>query len=119
MHYFSPRVWLAIAVISMLLAGGSGSILVSRLSQDQKDRLLLPYDSMGRFMRDTIRLTFKTDEIQKSVFVAPKRILEEAASFKWVEKYQDFVPRSEDTLPEPKAPIRLLDPDWKPAFSGG
>lgn len=117
-HYFSPRVWLVIAVASMLLASGSGMVLGSHLSEGQKDKLFWVYDSVGRFMRDTVRLTFKTDKNKDAVFVAPLGILKQATVFHWVENYQDFVPRFEDTPPEPKAPVRLLDPDWKPAFPG-
>lgn len=117
-YYFSPKVWLVIAVASMLLASGSGMVLVSHLSEGQKDKLFWVYDSVGRFMRDTVRLTFKTDKNKDAVFVAPRGILKPATVFHWVENYQDFVPRSEDTPPEPKAPVRLLDPDWKPVFSG-
>ena len=118
-HYFSPQLWLAIALASLLLASGSGVLLFSRLSNDQKDKLYVPYDLVRRFMRDTVRLTFKTDQNKEAVFVAPKRILEQSASFKWVDEYQDFTARLEDALPEPKAPVRLLDPDWKPVFSSG
>lgn len=117
-YYFSPKVWLVIAVASLLLASGSGMVLVSHLGEGQKDTLFRVYDSVGRFMRDTVRLTFKTDKNKDAVFVAPRGILKQATAFNWVENYQDFVPRSEDTPPEPKAPVRLLDPDWKPAFTG-
>lgn len=117
-YYFSPKVWLVIAVASLLLASGAGMVLVSHLGEGQKDTLFRVYDSVGRFMRDTVRLTFKTDKNKDAVFVAPRGILKQATAFNWVENYQDFVPRSEDTPPEPKAPVRLLDPDWKPAFTG-
>lgn len=118
-HYFSPRMWLTIAVASMMLATGAGLFLVSQLNERQSDQLYRAYDSVSRFMSDTIRLTFKTDKGQDAVYVAPKGILEKSVTFTWVENYQDFTPRPEDAPPEPKAPARLLDPDWKPVFSGG
>ncbi len=118
-HYFSPKVWLVIALASLLLAGGSGVVLFSHLSDDQKDKLYVPYDWVRVFLRDTVRLTFKTDENRDAVFVAPKRILEPSASFKWVDEYQDFADQLEEAHPEPMAPVRLLDPDWKPVFSSG
>lgn len=118
-YYFSPKVWLVIAVASLLLASGSGMVLVSHLSEGQKDKLFWAYDSVGRFMRDTVRLTFKTDKNKDAVFVAPRGILEQATAFKWVEGYQDFTPQPESAPPAPKAPVRLLDPAWKPAFTGG
>lgn len=118
-HYFSPKVWLAIALASLLLASGSGVVLFSKLSNDQKDKLYVPYDLVRRFLRDTVRLTFKTDQTKDAVFVAPKRILEQSASFKWVDEYKDFAAQPEDAVPEPKAPVRLLDPDWQPVFSSG
>lgn len=117
-QHFSPQVWLAIALVSFLLAVGSGGFLYTQLSVDQKGELLVPYDAVSRFVRDTIRLTFKTDQYVESVFVAPKQILEQSASFTWVDQYQDFVPLSDEAPPEPKAPVRLLDPQWNPDFAG-
>ena len=118
-HHYPPRVWLAIAGVSLLLATGSTMVLVSKIGEDQKDKLVLPFDAMGRFMRDTIRLTFKTNVGRESVFVAPKRILDATVTFNWVETFRDFTPEAEAAPPAPKAPIRVLDPDWKPRFSGG
>lgn len=115
-HHFSPRAWLVIAAASLLLASGAAIVLLSHLSEQQKDTLYRPYDFMGRFTRDTIRLTFKTDN-NDSVFVAPRHLLEKSASFKWVDEYQDFTPRPEDSPPAPNAPARLLDPDWNPGFA--
>ena len=119
LHYFSPKVWILIALANLLLASGLGVVLFPQLSNEQKDKLYVPYDLVRRFMRDTVRLTFKTDQNKDAVFVAPKRILEQSASFKWVDEYQDFKAQPEDTLPKPKTSMRLLDPDWKPVFSSG
>ena len=77
------------------------------------------YDWVRRFTRDTIRLTFKTDEgPQETVFVAPRGILEQAAVFKAVEKFDDFVPNVQTVTTKPLAPPQVLDPEWVPIFSG-
>lgn len=116
--HLSPKAWLVIALGSFLLVVGSSSFLFTKLEDDQKERLLVPFDVVTRFFHDTVRLTFKTDRYAASVFVAPQSILDPSESFTWVEQYQDFVPRSEDALPEPIAPLRLLDSEWNPVFSG-
>lgn len=118
-HHLPPRVWLGMAGVSLLLATGSAMVLFSQIDEDRKDTLILPFDAIGRFMRETIRLTFKTNVGQESVFVAPKRILDPKATFNWVETFRDFTPAAEAAPPAPKAPIRVLDPDWNPRFSGG
>lgn len=116
-HLFSPKVWLAVALVSLLLAGGSSWVLLSHLGAGAKDGLYSAYDSAARFMHDTIRLTFRTDKQRAAVFVAPVGLLNPKTDFNWVTNYQDFKPRSEETAPTPKAPPGLLDPAWKPIFS--
>jgi len=116
---FTPRVWLLVGLASMLLVFGSASVLVLRKDNSSRHTLYLAYDAVSRFMHDTVRLTLKTDLNRDAVFVAPVGILRSDATFNWVENYQDFKPRSEDTAPLPKAPERLLDPLWNPDFSGG
>jgi hypothetical protein len=115
-HSVPPRVWLLIILLSLLLLGGSGWVLLSRRGEDPKDRLYSFYDTVVRFTHETIRLTFKTDKRRASAFVAPIGILNQKADFKWVQSYQDFKPRTEDEVAAPKAPARLLDPDWRPDF---
>ena len=118
-HLSSPRTWLAIAAVSMVLAAGSGMVLVSRLNLNADDALVPVYDWARRFTRDTIRLTFKTDEgPQETVFVAPRGILEQTTVFKAVENYEDFVPSVTTSEAKAQAPLRVLDADWTPAFSG-
>ncbi len=117
-HLFSPKVWLTISSISLLLAAGSGWVLLSHLGDGPKDRLYAAYDSVVRFAHETIRLTFKTDELRAAVFVAPLGILNPKADFNWVKSYQDFKPQAPDTPAQAMAPDRLLDPEWKPTFSG-
>lgn len=117
-HFFSPKVWLAVALVSLLLAGASSWVLLSHLGGGVKDGWYSVYDSAARFVHETIRLTFRTDKQRAAVFVAPVGLLNPKADFNWIESYQDFKPRAEDTASEPKAPAGLLDPDWKPTFSG-
>ncbi|MFZ4479373.1 MAG: hypothetical protein ACOYNZ_05715 [Rhodoferax sp.] len=116
-HFVSPRVWLLVSMLSLLLAGASGWVLLSRSGENPKDGLYALYDGVVRFTHETIRLTFKTDKKQAAVFVAPIGILNQKSDFKWVQGYQDFKPLSEDGQAEPKAPARLLESDWQPAFS--
>jgi hypothetical protein len=116
-HSVSPRAWLLISLLSLLLAGGSSWILLSHRGQDPKDSLYSYYDAVVRFAHETIRLTFKTDKKQASVFVAPIGILNPKVDFKWVQSYQDFKPRAGDEVAKPKAPTRILDADWRPSFS--
>jgi hypothetical protein len=115
-HLASPRAWLGISVLSLMLAGGSAWVLLSHGGQNPKDGLYSLYDAGTRFVHDTIRLTFKTDRSQTAVFVAPLGILNQKANFNLVQNYVDFQPRSEDVAPNPQAPLRLLDHEWKPDF---
>ncbi len=116
-HLASPKAWLGIAVLSLLMAAGSAWVLVSHSGQNPKDGLYSLYDTVARFVHDTIRLTFKTDRKPVAVFVAPLGILNQKATFNWVQGYLDFRPRFEELAAEPIAPVRLLDADWKPVFS--
>lgn len=116
---FSPKIWLAVAAVSLLMASVSGVLLLSRQGVQTDDVLLPAYDWARRFTRDTIRLTFKTDEgPQDTVFVAPQGILDQSRLFKPVEKFDDFVPSLENVPLQPVAPLQMLDPEWVPVFSG-
>jgi|APCry1669189241_1035207.scaffolds.fasta_scaffold26563_2 hypothetical protein len=116
-HLASPRAWLAICLLSSVLAVASAWVLISHHDRDSTDQWYSLYDSVARFAHDTIRLTFKTDGRVAAVFVAPIGILNPNASFIWVQDYPDFQPRPEDVAPRPLAPTRLLDSDWNPVFS--
>jgi hypothetical protein len=116
-HLASPKAWLGISVLSLLMAGGSVWVLVSRGVQNPKDGLYTIYDPVTRFVNDTIRLTFKSDKNQTAVFVAPLGILNQKARFNPLESYVDFQPVLEDVAPKPQAPVHLLDQEWKPIFS--
>lgn len=118
-HFFSPRSWLVVSVVSMVLAAGSGVVLLSRQGVRPNELVLPAYDWLRRFSRDTIRLTFKTDEQPKeTVFVAPRGILNQEAVFKGVENFDDFVPPVQALAKVPLAPPQVLEPDWVPIFSG-
>ena len=116
LHLASPRAWLGISLLSLLMAGGSAWVLVSRDGHHPKDGLYSLYDPVARFVNDTIRLTFKSDRNQTAVFVAPLGILNQKAKFNPLENYLDYQPRPEDAAPRPQAPVQLLDQEWKPNF---
>ena len=113
----SPRAWLGISVLSLMMAAASTWVLISHNDRNPTDGLYSVYDAVARFVHETIRLTFKTDRKPVAVFVAPVGILNPKATFNWVQGYLDFRPRFEELAAEPKAPVRLLDADWAPVFS--
>ena len=118
-HLFSPNTWLAVSALSLMMAAGSAVLLLSRQGIRTEDLMVPVYDWARRFTRDTVRLTFKTDEgPQETVFVAPRGILEQATAFKAVEKFDDFVPNLQTTAVKPLAPLQVLDSEWTPIFSG-
>ncbi len=118
-HLFAPTTWLVISVLSLVMAVGSGALLVSRQWLQVQDATVPVYDWVRLFTRDTIRLTFKTDEgPQVTVFVAPRGVLEQANAYKAVENYEDFVPNVTPSQAKAQAPSRVLDAEWMPAFSG-
>lgn len=118
-HLVSPNTWLVVSALSLVMAAASGVLLLSRQGFRAEDAMLPSYDWARRFTRDTIRLTFKTDEgPQETVFVAPRGILEQAAVFKTVEKFDDFVPNVQTVITKSLAPPQVLDSEWVPIFSG-
>ncbi|TAG36292.1 MAG: hypothetical protein EAZ34_01570 [Polaromonas sp.] len=115
----SPGTWLAVSAFSLVMASASGALVMSRQGVQAQDVLLPAYDWARRFARDTVRLTFKTDEgMQETVFVAPRGILDQSAPLKLVEKFDDFLPEVEAANRPPLAPPQVLDPEWIPVFSG-
>ena len=116
---FSPGAWLVVSALALVMAFASGAVLLSHQGVQAQDVLLPAYDWARRFTRDTIRLTFKTDQgPQESVFVAPRGILDQATPFRPVEKFDDFVPPVETVFLQPVAPLQVLDSEWIPVFSG-
>lgn len=55
----------------------------------------------------------------ESAFVAPRGTLDMEAELVLVEKYVDTPAPKPELLPDPAAPLRMLDPEWNPVFSGG
>lgn len=121
-HLLDPRTWLVVISMSSMLAIGSGWVLVSRPSGLITDLPVLAFDSLERFIRDTIRLSFtsrlKKNVISEDVFVAPKGLLDKEASFRWLEESQDMETLLFIEGALPIAPPRLLDPQWQPDFRG-
>lgn len=121
-HLLEPRTWLVVISMSLALAVVSGWVLVSRPSGLVTDVPAQAFDSLERFIRDTIRLSFtsrmKQSGISDDVFVAPKGLLDKEATFQWLENSQDIEARLNSAKSLPVAPPRLLDSQWQPAFSG-
>jgi hypothetical protein len=120
---FTPRAWLALAMLMAVLALGSAWVLYLRLSDSHKDRVVLAYESIGGFVRETWRLTVERDKptvatVSDAVRVAPVGTLDPEVTFAAVTQFKDFESLPEtDALPAPVAPLRVLDPHWNPSFS--
>jgi hypothetical protein len=121
----SPRTWLLIATVMLMLGAGSAWTLHQHFGEREKEKLFFYYELANRFIDDTIRLTFKRSSNQESnqakavlsdaVRIAPLNLLHPEATFHWISVFDDFVPLPDDeTLPDPVAPVRLLDPEWMP-----
>ena len=120
LHIFSPRAWLVVGLVSSMLAVGSGVTLALHGNHGLNTLLARTYDTVERFLRDTIRLSFKNRRVggvQDAVFVAPRDILEKKMTFNWIDDAKDFEQKPSDASPEPIAPARILDPEWRPSFS--
>ena len=120
-HLLSPASWLAVVLISALLAAGSAWVLASRSQGQLFDVPGQAFDSIERFLFDTIRLSFKArmkGGLSEDVFVAPRGLLDQNATFNWLENSQDIEVRQTEPPIRQAAPLRLLDPQWQPDFSG-
>ena len=121
-HLLEPRTWLVVISMSLLLAVGSGWVLIARPSGAVTELPVQAFDSLERFIRDTIRLSFtskmKKSVISDDVFVAPKGILSKETNFQWLDDSQDIEARLEGEKARPTAPPRLLDSQWQPDFPG-
>jgi hypothetical protein len=121
-HLLEPRTWLVVISMSLMLALGSGWVLVTRPSGPATELPLKAFDALERFIRDTIRLSFtsrmKKSGISDDVFVAPKGLLDKNATFQWLENPQDIEDRLNNAMSLPVAPPRLLDAQWQPDFPG-
>jgi hypothetical protein len=108
--------------MSLILALGSGWVLVSKPSGPVTELPLVAFDALERLIRDTIRLSF-TSRMKKSgisdvVFVAPKGLLDKDANFQWLENSEDIEAQINSNRLLPVAPLRLLDSQWQPDFEG-
>jgi hypothetical protein len=121
LHLFSPTGWLVVAVVSVVLASGSALLLTVRQDAAPSDAPGKAFDTVEQFIRDTIRLSFKdrlSNDTSHAVFVAPKGILDQDATLKWIENPRIIDSSDENAAPANIAPPRVLDPDWAPNFSG-
>jgi hypothetical protein len=121
-HQFSPKVWLSIAVGSLVLAAGAGLLLLSRLDGPRQVHLGSTFDAIELFVRDTIRLSFKSRNpkgFQDIAYVAPKGLLDKSMTFKWIDPAEETPPTPDEQAPviQALAPLRLLDPTWNPVFA--
>lgn len=121
-HWLEPRTWLVVISLSLLMALGSGWVLWSRPAGLVTEVPLQAFDALERFIRDTIRLSFtsrsKKTGISDDVFVAPKGLLDQEATFKWLDDSKEIEDQLNNAIPLPIAPPRLLDSQWQPAFPG-
>ena len=122
LNVLEPRTWLIVILMSLILAAGSGWVLLYRTNAQAADAPLHAFDLVELFIRDTIRLSFtsrsKKAGISDDVFVAPKGLLDKDTTFKWLDDSQDIADSLKNSMPAPLAPPRLLDSQWQPAFSG-
>jgi len=121
-HWLEPRTWLVVISMSLVLALGSGWVLLSRPSGPVTDLPLVAFDALERLIRDTIRLSFtsrmKKSGIADDVFVAPKGLLDKDANLRWLENSEDIEAQINGDRLLPVAPLRLLDSQWQPDFQG-
>lgn len=120
---WSPRTW----AIVLTLAGLLSAAAIGHLMVVAGVRLPTPldawHDTGERFVRDTLRLTFKTDQkraVDKlTVYAAPLGILDPKATFVWVEALTLAAPTGGEVKAEVVrlSPARVLDPDWRPDFA--
>lgn len=99
----SPTGWIKLViVVSLVLAVASGTVLYRRM----------------HLWRPDAAQQQATPQDDSSVFVAPVGILDPDAEFAPVDSFSDAPPPAPPRLPDPVAPENILDPAWKPPFSG-
>ncbi len=110
-----------IALLSLVLAVSSAMVLRVAAGGKLSEPFATWYDRTELFLRDTVRLSFKTNlrgsKSLADVFVAPPGILDEVKVFNWVDSFTDLGRVSENSAQKPKAPVRVLDPQWQPNFN--
>lgn len=125
-HRLPPWGWLLVALVSLMLAVASAWVLLSQLSDRQKDEWVRRVESVRLFALETYRLTVlqrlpggdQKPPPNSAVHVAPHGTLHPETRFVWVDQFDDYVASSDEGPPPPTAPPRTLDPAWKPVFSG-
>ena len=131
---FSPRQWLVMAVLSGILASGSGLFLAVSAGLQLSEPWADWYDHCELFIRDTFRLTFrrtsktKTRSLDDRNFRAPVGILVPDKPLVWLDANVAARPSSSlaetsvkppigtTRLSQVKTPSKMLDPDWQPDF---
>ena len=127
----SRRAWALVIGLSFMLALVSGLVLAVSAGMILPGPLDDWYRRSELFVRDTIRLTFKTShsgkpakrnvQADESIFMAPPGILDETRSFDFpAEAAEAELSKVLAGNPVRKtlAPTRLLDPDWQPEHKG-
>ncbi len=131
-HAFSPRQWLVMAVLSGILASGSGLFLAVSAGLQLSEPWADWYDHCELFIRDTFRLTFrrtsktKVRTFDERIFMAPVGILVPDKLFVWLDanvppssslaETSVKPPNGTTHLLQVKTPSKMLEPDWQPDF---
>lgn len=121
---WSKPTWWLLGLLALSASGFSAGHLLVIAGVQLPGVLADWHDAGERFVRDTIRLTFKTDKkpvnTDSVVFAAPLGVLDPKQTFVWVEALP-----APSAAPGPAgaaaslivaAPQRLLDPQWEPPF---
>ena len=126
---YSVRTWAWVVSLSFVFAVCSALVLAVSVGVKLPEPLGGWYDRSEVFVRDTIRLTFKTakhsGEMNEMVYMAPPGILEEKRNFNWLQDAATAATAAVSSQhaavgADPKkikTPGRLLEPDWQPDFS--
>ena len=130
-HWLSRRAWAWVISLSFVLALGSGLVLAVSAGFQLPQPLDDWYRSSELFVRDTIRLTFKTPHTGKPgqrrsqsdevVFMAPLGILDEKRNFVFPEQAAEAELAkmlTGEVVRKSVAPPSLLDPAWETEFKG-
>lgn len=126
---YPVRIWAWVVSLSFVAAVCSALVLAVSVGVKLPEPLAAWYDRSEVFVRDTIRLTFKTakhsGEMTEMVYMAPPGILEEKRNFTWLQDVAAAATAAvssqhaavEANPKKIKTPGRLLEPDWQPDFS--
>jgi hypothetical protein len=126
-HLVTAKTWLLIAVLSLVLAVSSAMFLTVASGVKLSGPLASLYDGVELFLRDTVRLTFKTGrskkQVTETVYMAPPGILDEKKTFTWLD-FDKVMAEAKSNQATPsvgvvtvRSPSRILDPTWQPNFN--